>query len=331
MSAHDSAFQLVATVFVSIALEAVPFLLMGTFLSSLIEVFIPESGFAKIIPANRFAALLLAAAIGLVFPVCECAVIPVAARLLKKGVPLHFATVFVLAVPTVNIPVIISTWYAFSGRPEIVLLRVGCSLLIALAIGLLVSLLRVPDAVLAADASGDRHGENASKPPGGTNGPAVPSCSQAHDGPYVNRGSSDNRATARKIMSVLDHTTNEFFGTGKYLLLGALVAALFQSAVPRSALAALGGNNVLSTAVMAFFAYVLSVCSQTDAFIARSFQAQFPVGAVLAFMVVGAMIDLKNTIMLARVVKKRYLAALIALVCLGGLAASVVVNAVAGR
>jgi uncharacterized membrane protein YraQ (UPF0718 family) len=346
----NTTFNLFSTILMSIMLEAMPFLLFGTFLSSLIEVFVSEEFFEKHIPKNTHLSLILASLIGLAFPVCECAIIPVAARLLKKGVPLHFAVTFVLAVPIINIPVILSTYYAFSAQPHIVFLRLGCGFVIAYVIGFLASLIRRPgDVLLKTTVQGNRgrctgrcedgHGhDHEHKRSGDTDIGGTPAEERSAvagktartgllpPGNAIGTLSRYRGIALGKISAVLDHTVNEFFETGKFLFLGALVTSVFQSLVPRSILAGIGGNAVLSTVVMVFFAYILSVCSQTDAFIARSFLGSFPQGSLVGFMVVGAMIDLKNTAMLAGVIRKKYIALFMGAVCSLGLIAAVAIN-----
>jgi uncharacterized membrane protein YraQ (UPF0718 family) len=349
-------FNLFSTIFISIILEAIPFLLLGTFLSSIIEVFISEKIFEKIIPANRFLALLLATVIGLVFPVCECAVIPVAARLIKKGVPAYFAVAFILAVPTINIPVMLSTYYAFTGLAHLFLLRIVCAFVIAYMIGFFISLIKNEKrrlrSVIAADDCrhnedhvGEEHSDHLSvaataAPREIENqfAPALPSAggpprrdvseivpTRASPAPAVNR-----KKLQGKIAAVLSHTVEEFFDNGKYLVLGAIIASLFQALVPRGMLVGIANSPLLSSALMGVVAYVLSICSQTDAFVARSFFGQFPAGAVVGFMVIGAMMDIKNTAMLSKVFRKRFILLLFALIFGLGLTAATIINLFAG-
>jgi uncharacterized membrane protein YraQ (UPF0718 family) len=353
-------FNLFTTVFLSIILEAIPFLLLGTFLSSIIEVFISEKFFEKYIPRNRFAALLMATVIGLIFPVCECAVIPIAARLIKKGVPVYFAVSFILAVPIINIPVMLSTYYAFSGQTLPFLLRVGCGFFIAYVIGLVISVGKKERAWLRPTA-GELHchhcrdaGENAAahedenddgvaESPAGRipeaqperhyAAPSRPGVVLVSDPPETAATSAPapTRPKARaKLARVLDHSVDEFFDNGKYLVMGAAIASLFQTFVPRGALAGLTQSPVLSSAAMGAIAYVMSICSQTDAFVARSFMGQFPAGAVVGFMVIGAMMDIKNTAMLGKVFKKRFIAILFAMIFGLGVIASTIINLLSG-
>jgi uncharacterized protein len=319
---QSQSFNLFATMFLSIILEAIPFLLLGTFLSSIIEIFIPEEFFQKYIPKNKFLALLMASFIGLIFPVCECAVIPVAARLLKKKVPLYFAITFILAVPIINIPVMLSTYYAFSTHIHIFLLRIFLGFIIAYSIGLIISAYKKEALIENINRISDScecnhcHGND-------------DDCKK--DGlKVVTEKHFSFKQLSDKISIISTHTIEEFFETGKYLLFGAIIASLFQSTIPRSALVGITTNSLYSSVIMIFLSYILSICSQTDAFIARSFLGQFPQGAIIGFMVTGAMIDIKNTFMLSRVFKKEFFLRLIILIILLGLISSIVLNEILG-
>ena len=109
--------------FVSIFLEAIPFVMIGVIISSIIQMFVSEELLARIIPKNKLVGILIASLMGIIFPVCECAIIPVARRLIKKGLPLYLGITFMLAVPIVNPVTLLSTYYAFAQKPEFVVLR----------------------------------------------------------------------------------------------------------------------------------------------------------------------------------------------------------------
>ncbi len=95
-----------ASIFLSIIFEGIPFILIGALASSIIQIFVSEETIARIIPKNKFVGVFIASLVGLVFPVCECAIVPITRRLLKKGVPLSIAITFMLSVPIMN-PVVL--------------------------------------------------------------------------------------------------------------------------------------------------------------------------------------------------------------------------------
>jgi uncharacterized membrane protein YraQ (UPF0718 family) len=108
-------------------------------------------------------------------------------------------------------------------------------------------------------------------------------------------------------VEIIEHTSRELYDIGKFLILGAFISTLFQVFVSRSHILALGNNKVYSVFAMMIFAYVISLCSEADAFIARTFLNQFTTGSITAFLILGPMIDIKNTLMLASGFKKRFI------------------------
>ena len=62
-----------------------------------------------------------------------------------------------------------------------------------------------------------------------------------------------------------------------------------------------------SLLVMMGLAFVLSLCSSSDAVVARSFSNSVPTGAVMGFLVFGPMLDIKNVIMLSGSLPRRFL------------------------
>ena len=297
-----------ATVFLSIVLEALPFILIGSLVASLIQIFISEEWIARVIPANRFLGLLAAGLLGLFIPVCECAIIPIARGLIRKGVPAGIAVTFMLAVPIVNPVVLVSTYYAFGGTLTMVLLRAGAGLAGALIIGLIIDLV---------------YGKTSPIKAGGG---YVHSHEHNHE---CHEGCCHNHQEESRFVEIIEHTTEEFYDVGKFLILGAFISTLLQSAIPRQYLMNAGGSSFLSIAVMMAFAYTVSLCSEADAFVASTFAGQFTTGSIVAFLILGPMIDIKNTLMLRSSFKKGFSAILVALIFIVCFVISAVVGFVA--
>ena len=275
--------KLFSTIFISIFLEALPFLLLGALLSSIIEVFVHEDFLKNIIPKNLFLGLLVTSFAGLIFPVCECAIVPVINKLLKKGVPLHICITLMLSVPIVNATVILSTFYAFLGYAHIFILRIALGIIIPMVIGYILVLFKkeMPSTGLKKNIDINC------------------GCDFSHDHDFDHSHEIENKTKktsnkfslfSLKANMVIEHGTEEFFETGKFFIIGSFITAVFQTVVPRNIFIGIGSNLFLSIALMMLFAFFLSVCSNTDAFIARSFIGQFTQGSILAFIVFGAMI-----------------------------------------
>ena len=324
------------TVLMGILLEAFPFVLLGTLLSSLINTLVTPNLLARIIPKNRLFGLFIASLSGFAFPICECANVPVTRRLIAKGLPTPIAVSFLLSVAIVNPVVLLSTWMAFGGSWTAVLARGGLGMGIAMLVGWIVGLapsLRNPlkdDAVVSSSAHDC-------------------ACSHGHEGEasfqhehehehehehahepehecHCSREPAARRSSADLIKEVLVHASSELYDVGRFLIMGATVAALMQVAIPRASLIGIGLHPILSVAVLMLLAYVLSLCSEADAFIAATFAGYFTPGAVVAFMVYGPMMDVKNTLMLLGGFKPRFVLALLALTTLLCLASGIVIN-----
>ncbi|MGW3954092.1 permease [Streptomyces sp. NPDC004752] len=242
------------TVFTAIAVQGVPFLLLGTAVSAAIGAFVPERVFSRLLPRRPALAVPVAGAAGIVLPGCECASVPVAGSLMRRGVAPAAALAFLLSAPAINPVVLVATSIAFPGQPEMVLARLVASLATAVVMGWLWARfgrdewLRTPKPRASVQASGPR-----------------------------------------AFLAGLQH---DFLHAGGFLVVGAAAAATFNIAVPRSVLDMFTGSAWVSVAVLAVLAVVLCVCSEADAFVAASLSAFSPT-ARLAFMVVGPMVDLK--------------------------------------
>ncbi|WP_101910665.1 permease [Marasmitruncus massiliensis] len=265
--------QSVNTIFISILLQAIPFVLIGVFTSSILQVFVSDTLLVRLFTKHRLLGAPLAVVLGVFFPVCDCAMAPVVARMVRKGVPLSYAVTFLLAAPVVNPVVIWSTLYAFPGQPRIVLLRVVWGILVALIAGLLIPLLwkkGLPVQRTIIDST----------------------CASG----YI--GDSSSEGFRGKLEILFRHAGMEFFNVGRYVVAGALISSVLQVLVPKTALLGTAQNVVLAPLAMLVAAFLMSVCSTSNAFIARSFSYTFPIGSVLGFMVMGPMLDLKNLLML---------------------------------
>jgi len=271
-------------VFISIVLQSLPFVLVGVLASSLVHQYLSSELVARWMPRRRLPAIALAAAFGFVVPVCDCGVIPLARRLIAKGVPVYAALTLLVAAPVINPVVLLSTGFAFQGNLGVVGLRAAMTLSVAVAVGLLASML-----------------VHEARP----RLPTLASGLWAED--------PDKRDGSRGLGAVVGHASAEYFDVVFYVVLGALFTATTQTFVPRGDLMSLGAHPVGSVATLMPVATVLSICSEADAFVARAFATTFSLGAVLAFMAIGQIVDLRNGLLLVRTLGWR-LVALIALV-----------------
>lgn len=342
--ATDS-MQSFKTLFISIILEAFPFVLLGVVLSALLQMFVTEQTIRRLIPKNPVLGILFACVAGLIFPLCECGMIPVIRRLMKKGMPVYIAVVFILVGPIINPVVYASTYMAFRSRPEIAYSRMALAFVVAFIIGLIVyrffkgnplrSSLSSFSGQQQMPAAPQQYDNNAPLPSNGAAyaaGSAAPGPQMLHSHEY---GHSYHPAHAHdhshahyggrwgRLFGVLGHASDEFFDMGKYLMFGAMITAFIQTLVPRESLISIGQGQLGSHLFMMAFAFILSLCSTSDAFVASSFSTTFSTGSLLTFLVFGPMLDIKSMLMLLSAFRTRFVLALsawiIAVVLVGSL------------
>ena len=289
-----SVFRAFALTVVSLFLEAFPFLLLGSAAAVMVRRFLPARWMATLAQRLGIYGVPLVALTGLVAPVCECAIVPTVRGLRDRGLPLPYAITVLVSVPVVNPIVIASTVAAFPGRGDLILARFLGGYAVAVLTGLVFSLV-----------SGKEHSHSVSQdpPPG-----------ERHYTERKQRGG---------VVMILQGTLQEFLEVSRYFVVGALLSGLVQATVPPDRIAYLGTSILAATAVMISLAFVLSVCSEADAFIGKAFLPLLPAPSVIAFLVFGPMLDLKNTGMIRRVISRRQLALLAAtlVVLVTGLAA----------
>lgn len=327
------------TLFLSLLVEAIPFLLLGVILSGILQWFIDERKLITYLPKNPLLGAFVGSLVGFLFPVCECGNVPVARRLLLQGVPVSVAIGFLLAAPTVNPIVIWATWTAFRDQPEIVVLRVVFSLAIATIIGWVFSvqkdmrpLLQPTTARLLPrpQQSVSQKVETSPILQSGTFflGQSTTSMplesiplwqvedSTMNQSPLgVATQSTSNKDMSwkslfvapdrQRLLSLLNSMVQELQDLGGVLVIGSAIAAMIQVAAPRELILNLGQGPISSIIAMLALAAVVSICSTVDAFFALSFAATFTSGSLLAFLVFGPMIDIKAVGLLLSVFRSR--------------------------
>ncbi|MCK1230799.1 permease [Streptococcus uberis] len=279
----DSMLQWFA-IFLSIIIEALPFVLLGTILSGCIEVFVTPDLVQKYLPKAKFPRILFGSLIGFVFPSCECGIIPIINRFLEKKVPSYTAVPFLATAPIINPIVLFATYSAFGNSLRFLILRLLGAILVALALGVMLAFF-VDDDIL----------KESAEP------------SHFHDYRHEN--------FLKRIYLALVHAIDEFFDTGRYLIFGTLIASAMQIYVPTKILTSIGHNPLTAILVMMLLAFILSLCSEADAFIGASLLSTFGMAPVLAFLLIGPMVDIKNLMMMIKAFKGKFIVQFISLSC----------------
>jgi uncharacterized membrane protein YraQ (UPF0718 family) len=285
-------------VFGSLLIEAIPFILLGALVSAAIEVFVPVTIFEKLTMLPKPLQLPVAGLAGAAFPVCECGSVPVARRLIVKGLMPSAAVTFMLAAPVLNPIVIASTAVAYRGRDilwPMVLGRAGLGFLVAMAVGYVVSD-ETKEQLLRSRTGRSRTPEHDHEPLSPTTDPSA----------------------RTKASSFFGHLAGDFVFMARFLVIGAMVAAALQTFVPQSIIGGVAGTPVVNILAMMGLAFLLSLCSESDAFVAASF-VQFGVGAQLAFLVFGPMVDTKLGILYGATFRQGFFRTVVIVVTAGTL------------
>lgn len=303
-SQQDFAFA-----FLSILLEGAPFILLGTLISGFIDVYLPAGMMDRLLPRNKFFAVLTAGLLGAVFPVCECAVVPVIRRLVKKGLPVSCALTYMLAAPIVNPITALSTWKAFQGQGAAMMTssRLLLGFLIAVAVGMIVSKLPIAGVLKAKLAESlEQEREQAST----THTPVEHThacCDHDHD----HHTHHHEVAEDHRLVAAFRSTMKDFVDVAIYFAIGVSITALFNTGIAPGAqwLDGLAKDPTAAPAALMALAFILSLCSTSDAFIAATLD-KFSWGAKLAFLTFGPMMDVKLLFLYQTVLRKRFIVGL---------------------
>jgi uncharacterized membrane protein YraQ (UPF0718 family) len=283
--------------FPSIVFEALPFVIIGALISGTLEELLPQKLFARMIPKNRSLAIAGSALLGLIFPMCECGIVPVMRRLLGKGLPLGCAVAYMLAAPVINPVVIASTWAAFSGdrssldglsSMQMVALRTGLSFIVAFIIGNVINRMAAGGV------------QRLIKVPVGSIQLTLAEDGLEHKKPW-----------SLRLLNIAQVALHDFIDITCFLILGAIIASGMQTfeVVDKSAI--LLQNPLSAALLMMVIAVLLCLCSEADAFVAAN-MVKVPLAGKVSFLVLGPMFDLKLLMMFTRVFKARLIVTIVA-------------------
>ncbi len=287
--------------FLSIILEGAPFILLGTLISGFIDAYLPPGLIDRWLPKNKPLAVVLSGLLGAIFPVCECAIVPVIRRLIKKGLPVSCAITYMLSAPIINPIVVISTMNAFSSSVEKFSLRekvesstnaalfitsgrLIVAFIITVAVGLII--LKIKNRAILR--------------PG-----VLPEESAKSDGHSHSDDDEHDHESPNRLVLAMRTTLRDFVETAMYFTIGVAITAVFKAYVTEDLVMLFNQSETTGVGLMMILAFVLSLCSTSDAFIAANFPV--PLSAKLAFLVFGPMMDVKLIFMYLSVFKKRFI------------------------
>lgn len=317
-----------AFAFLSILFEGAPFILLGTLISGFIDIYMPPGMMDRFLPRNKTLAVIMAGLMGAVFPVCECAVVPVIRRLVRKGLPVSCALTYMLAAPIVNPITALSTWKAFTGPVMMVhgepmaanlvmtVSRLGLGFAVAILLGLVVARLplvailrkRLVEEIQAKPASHAHHShehccghDHSHDEQGHCHHETHDCCGHDHEHSHEPTGNP-------RLVAAFRSAIKDFVDVGVYFSIGIAITALFNTGIAPGAtwLDSLANRQILAPSALMVLAFILSLCSTSDAFIAATLD-KFTYGAKLAFLVFGPMLDLKLLFLYQSVLRRKFI------------------------
>lgn len=303
--------------FLSILVEGAPFILLGTIISGFIDVYLPSGAMDRLLPKNRWRAVLVSGLLGIIFPVCECAVVPVIRRLVKKGLPPSCAMTYMLAAPIVNPVTALSTTSAFKEMPYAMAgSRILFGYVIAVCVGLI--LLRFPVRAIMkskiADEVDELEAQRKAEPAHDHDhcDHEQGHCDHAHEhGPTPTHSHPEQ---GPKLMMALRASMRDFVDVAIYFVIGITIVAIVntpppveQDVVPlRDIIDGTADSTWGAPAALMGLAFLLSLCSTSDAFIAATLDA-FGYGSRLAFLVFGPMMDVKLLFLYSTILTRKFI------------------------
>ena len=282
------------TLALSVLIEALPFVVLGVVLSIVVQVWLPADLIHRWLPTSGWARRAVLSLLGMLIPVCECGNVPFARGLMMRGLAPAEAMTFLIAAPIVNPIVIITTHAAFGWDGGILIARLVGGYLIANLIGWIYSRHPSPDALLTQQFTA--------------------TCERVtHE-----HGTPTRRSLTQFLI--------ELRAVMPALVIGSALAGAVQVLIPRDVLLEIGSNPVLSVVAMMALAMTVAICSNVDAFFALSFASTFSSGALIAFLLVGPLVDIKMLALLRTTFTARTLAGVVAVVLMSAFAIGIGVN-----
>jgi len=280
-----------------VVVESLPFVVAGIVISVVVQLWVPPQALVAWLPRNVWARRAVLSLLGVLFPVCECGNVPLARGLMSRGLSVPESVTFLLAAPILNPVTAVVTYQAFGFSDGILVARLLGGFVIANGVGWLLS--RHPD-------------------PGSLLTPGFRASCARHD----------HEPEASRLAAAPPMVLREAGALLPALLAGALVAGILQVVLSRDLLLNLGQDPVWSVLALMMLGFVIAICSTVDAFFVLSFGSTFTPGAVVAFLVLGAMIDVKMLALLRTTFTVWTLALMTTLVTLATLVLGLAINLV---
>lgn len=278
-----------STSFISLCLQIAPFILLSAFVSAVLQFFINENIFIKLTKKPMYIILPSFMLLSFIMPVCDCGLIPVSTRLVKKGLALEYALFFFFSSCILNPLVLASTYFAFPNQPELLLYRLIFGLLLALFLFAIIRRNSFSLFYIDKDESKKLY------------------C-QAGDNFLLDNSvfttSKFQNSLFNKADMLFTHCTNEFFLMMKTLIPAIALTCILKLVISISDLSLIFANfswfNLLGMRLlfMVIALIFLGVCANANAFIAKNFAQILGMPYMILYMILSPLVDLKNVLLL---------------------------------
>lgn len=303
----------ISTAFISLLLEGLPFIFLGTLVSGFIDAYLPPWAVDRLLPKRRGLAILMSGLLGIIFPVCECAIVPVIGRLIRKGLPISCAVTYMLAAPIINPITATSTMIAFSGQSDAMgpllssmqhhpVFITGSRLLIAYVVcvfvGFLIQRVSASKVMRARVLQGIESNRAA--------------LDDAGEGKTIFGAVRESLREGVRLISAFRTAMRDCVDTGMFFTIGAALTAVFNTSTLQQGLGEFMASHIfIGVTTLMVLAFILSLCSTSDAFVAATLQVAFPsqayeYAAKLGFLVFGPMVDVKLLFMYASIFRAKF-------------------------
>ncbi|PSF35183.1 permease [Aphanothece hegewaldii CCALA 016] len=267
------------TLFFTLLVTALPWLLFGVIVSSGLLVFLPKQKLANLLPRNRIIGAILGSCLGLIISVTQYGNIPVARRLLLQGVPLSIVFSFLVAAPTIN-PVVI--WLTYKALPDFnnfLFYRVLATGIIAIAVGIIFSFSR--DKSIIFDETESLSYTRSTLLKTGTF--------------LVNDPQNDLEKPKNSSLKLfLSNFIRESIELGTWLVFGCAIASIVHTFLPQIQMMQWGQNTISQILIMLLLGFLLSLGSPYNSFVLYPILSNLLPGAWLSFLLFSSVIDLKG-------------------------------------
>ena len=249
-----------------------PYLLLGFFVAGVLHVFVPQRFYANYLSRNNKLSVLWAALLGVPLPLCSCGVIPTAIGLRNEKASKGAIASFLIATPQTGIDSILAT-FSLMGL-GFAIIRPVAALITGVCGGLLVNrLVRDDD-----------------------------SCS------LEEKSQTSNLKPQSKLWRVLKYGYYDILrDIGLRLIIGLIVAALIQVAVPDEFFLSFGSQPLLQMLVILIIAIPMYICSTGSIPVAAALIMKgLSPGAALVMLMAGPAVNLASILVVHKAMGRRF-------------------------